>query len=69
MTEPIYTYTINENLELYCYSNTQEEPFLYQPQHPDGSAWIDRADVEAWAEAYLAYLRDSENNEFPSNRS
>jgi hypothetical protein len=61
-------YTIKDNA-VYGYAEGQEEPCLYQPQHPDGSAWIDDADAAAWAEAWLAHMTNPEANEFPASRS
>lgn len=58
-----------KNNAVYGYSESQEEPCLYQPVHPDGSAWIDEADMTAWAEAWIAHLNDPENNLFPDSRS
>jgi hypothetical protein len=58
-----------KNNAVYGYSEGQEEPCLYQPVHPDGSAWIDEADMTAWAEAWVAHINDPENNLFPDSRS
>lgn len=57
------------NNAIYAYVETQEEPILYQPHHPDGSAWIDEADMKAWADAWLAHMTNPEANAFPASRS
>ena len=31
-------------------------PFFYQPDRPDGLPWADRAEAEAWAEAFIEEL-------------
>lgn len=62
-------YEIDENNAVFGYVEGQEEPCLQQPNHPDGSAWIDRADAQAWAELWLAHIADSANNPFPWARS
>lgn len=61
-------YEIKDNA-VYGYTTTQVEPFLYQPNHPDGSAWIDEADMTAWATAWVAHMTDPDNNPFPASRS
>lgn len=61
-------YEIKDNA-VYGYAPTQVEPILYQPNHPDGSAWANDDDAKAWADAWLAHMADPENNAFPSSRS
>lgn len=29
-------------------------PFIVQPQHPDGHAWVDRDEAHTWANAFVA---------------
>jgi hypothetical protein len=60
-------YEIKDNA-VYGYAEGQTEPFLYQPNHPDGSAWADDADAEAWAAAWLAHMTNPEANAFPATR-
>lgn len=61
-------YEVKENA-VYGYAEGQTEPCLYQPNHPDGSAWIDEADAKAWAEAWVAHMTNPEANAFPASRS
>lgn len=56
-----YRYEIDENNAIHMWINTQEEPFIFQPDYPDGTPWADRADAVAWAEAKIAELSDIEN--------
>jgi hypothetical protein len=31
-------------------------PFFYQPDRPDATSWADRAEAQAWVEAFIAEL-------------
>lgn len=31
-------------------------PFFYQPDRPDATPWADRAEAQAWVEAFIADL-------------
>lgn len=31
-------------------------PFFYQPDHPDARPWVDRAEAQAWVDAFIADL-------------
>lgn len=49
------SYEVNENNEVYGWPTEDKSgaPFLYQPHHPNGTPFADRADAEAWAEKWL----------------
>jgi hypothetical protein len=52
---PIFNYTINsDNFCIKIYIDTQTEPLIYQPTHPDGSLWPDQQTAISWAENYIA---------------
>lgn len=36
--------------------NENGEPFFYQPHHPDGHIWVDRAEAQAWVDAFIEEL-------------
>lgn len=59
-------YEIKDNA-IYGYNNSQQ-PFMYQPNHPDNNPWVDEAEMTAWAELWLAHMTDPENNPFPADR-
>ncbi len=61
-------YEITPDNVVLAFIDGQDEPFLSQPVHPDGSAWIDQADAELWASLWAAHFNDPANNEFPANR-
>ena len=61
-------YNITPEKVVVAFIEGQEEPFLSQPNHPDGSDWIDEADAKAWAELWAAHFNDPANNEFPAFR-
>lgn len=53
-----YTVTILENntIEVFDNENPNENgaPFLRQDVHPDGRAWEDRAEAQAWIDNLIA---------------
>lgn len=52
---PNFTYTIDpETFYINIYIDTQTEPLIYQPTHPDGSLWSDQQTATSWAENYIA---------------
>lgn len=52
-------YAWNDELE-------QTDPFLYQPNYPDGTEFSDDEDAKNWADKWYAHFIDPENNpEFP----
>jgi hypothetical protein len=61
-----YRYEIDENNAVHMWVNTQEEPFIFQPDYPDGSPWADTDDAIAWAEAKVAELSDINKPMAPS---
>lgn len=36
--------------------NENNAPFFYQPNRPDGLPWTDRADAQAWVDAFIVML-------------
>ena len=36
--------------------NENDAPFFLQDIHPDGRAWNDKAEVQAWVDAFIAEL-------------
>jgi hypothetical protein len=56
-----YRYEIDENNAIHMWVDTQEQPFLFQPDYPDGTTWADRNDAEAWAKAKIDELSNIEN--------
>ena len=40
-------------------------PFIYQPSQPDSTPWVDRAEAQAWAEAFIAMLLTPAPEETP----
>ena len=36
--------------------NESGAPFFYQPYHPEGRPWVDRAEAQAWADEFVAGL-------------
>lgn len=63
-------YEINDSNEIFAWDNDlpQTEPFLYQPNHPDGSAWLSKEDAQLWADKWVLHMSDPETNPFPSYR-
>lgn len=55
-----YRYEIDEYnaIRIWDDQNPNENgaPFLYQPDHPDGRPWADRAEAQAWVVAFIAEL-------------
>ena len=61
-------YEVTPENVVIAFIDGQEEPFLSQPFHPDGSDWIDKADAEAWAKLWADSFLYPDNNEFPALR-
>ena len=36
--------------------NQNGAPFFYQPDHPDARPWVDRAEAQAWVDAFITRL-------------
>jgi hypothetical protein len=55
-----YSVEIDEanTIRIYDTQNPNENgaPFFLQPHHEDGTPFTDRADAEAWAAAFIAFL-------------
>lgn len=60
-------YEIGPQNEVYVWNDTQAEPFLYQPQYPGGSPWLDADDAKRWAEYKIAELSDPNAPLAPDN--
>jgi hypothetical protein len=47
-----YRYDINENNEVFMWDDNNpyenNEPFFYQPDHPDGTPWENKEAAETW---------------------
>jgi predicted enzyme related to lactoylglutathione lyase len=61
-------YEIDENNAVWGYVDGQEEACLFQPHWATGEPFIDRADAEIFAEAWIAHFTDPENNKFLLSR-
>lgn len=50
-----YRYTINDKvISAWNTEHTwQPEPFLLQPEHPDGTPWASEAEAQQWIESLL----------------
>lgn len=59
----ILTYEISETLEVRIYADGNETPFIYQPYHPDSTAFENYEDAEIWAQGFIFGL--TESNEAP----
>ena len=44
---------ILENNTVELFNDTQEPPFIRQPQWPNGAAWADADEAHSWAEMYV----------------
>jgi|APGre2960657404_1045060.scaffolds.fasta_scaffold129146_2 hypothetical protein len=55
-----YSYEINEKVEVRIWDdenpNENGAPFQLQDVHPDGRPWADRAEAQAWVDAFIADL-------------
>ena len=50
----IFRIVITEKLEVLIYNNDEEQPFIYQPYHPDQTPFKDEAEAQAWADETVA---------------
>ncbi len=56
------TYKINPNSFLVeIFSPIQEEPFIYQPDWPNGDAWESAEEAEEWAKEFIAFFKKETN--------
>lgn len=57
---PRYRYEINDLNEVRVWDNENPNengaPFFLQDIHPDGRPWADRAEAQAWLDAFIAKL-------------
>jgi len=55
-----YRYEINEINEVRIWDdenpNENGAPFFYQPDRPNATPWADRAEAQAWVDAFIADL-------------
>ena len=61
-------YEVNDNNEVRAWNDEleQTEPFLYQPNYPDGTPFETKQQAEEWAARWYAHFIDPETNpEFP----
>jgi hypothetical protein len=59
-------YEIDENNAVHMWNDTQDEPFLFQPDWPNGTPWANAEEAENWAKAKIAELEDPEAYEAPA---
>lgn len=45
--------------------NELNAPFLFQPDWPNGTAWADKAEAQAWVELYIESLLNPESELVP----
>jgi hypothetical protein len=59
-TQDRFRYEIDENLTLRIWdtTNTHGEPFLLQPDWPDGTPWASVEEVTSWAEVKIGEFLD-----------
>jgi hypothetical protein len=56
------TYTVNpETFLVEIFSPLQEEPFIYQPDWPNGDAWLSIEEATEWAEEFVAFYNKETN--------
>lgn len=57
----------NSVLEIWDKENPNElnAPFLRQPQWPDGTAWANEEEIQAWAEAAITSYENAESEFIP----
>jgi len=52
-----YKYEIDETNVIRVWDNELPNelgaPFLFQPTHPDGTEWVDKAAAEAWVAEFI----------------
>lgn len=55
-----YRYEINDEnaVRVWDDENPNESgvPFFYQPNHPDGRPWTDRAEAQEWVDAFITEI-------------
>jgi hypothetical protein len=60
LSEQRYIYEIDDALAIRVWDTTnpneENKPFLYQPNHPDGTAWADKDAATAWIDAFIVEL-------------
>lgn len=56
-----YTFEVNpETFEVTAFVEGQQDPFIYQPDQADGTAWESVEQATAWIEALIAELEASQ---------
>lgn len=54
-----FTFEVNdETLAVNAYIEGQVEPFIYQPEQPNGEAWESAEQASAWIESVIADLEN-----------
>jgi hypothetical protein len=61
-------FELDENNAVKCFKSGSNVPFSFQPNWPNGDAWVDAAEATAWAELYLASINDPEAPYAPQKR-
>jgi hypothetical protein len=52
-----YTFSIDEHGAVWFFDGVNPEPFMWQPNWPDGTEWAD-GEAEAWAKQTILALTD-----------
>lgn len=61
-------YEIDSNNAIKIWNDGEENPFLFQPDWPDGTPWADAQEAESWALAKIAEIEDPNAFEAPNYR-
>lgn len=56
MNEILYTIDAGNVLKIWNNSTGEGEPFLVQPNNPEGGLWADSEDAAKWARRYIAQV-------------
>jgi len=66
-----YTIQINDKNEIRIWDNDNPNelnaPFLYQPDWPDGTAWANKEEAQAWADLFVESLQNPESEYLAGN--
>lgn len=55
-----------ENNTVELFNDSQEAPFVRQPQWPNGQPWADAAEARSWAEMFIEAIEDANAPYAPS---
>ena len=51
-----YRYDVYETVAIRVWDNELNVSSVFQPVHPDGRSWVDKAEAESWLADYLKSL-------------